>query len=345
MLVLLAGIKFTSAVMAAGLACAAPILLRAGGLRGPCWRKLILSSVSALGVAVFLAGVNPYVSNMLRHGHPFHPLMGKDRIDIIGKHADSAFLERDRFSKLFLSTFSRSHNRLPAFNAGPTIALKAPFSVSLGELETFYAKTDVRVGGFGPLFSGVVVVAFLTVALVLLRHGPAPLGGVLAIGLVIFSSAMILPEPWWARYVPQLWLLPVLAGMAPFVANCGGWPRRFGVLTLSLILLNAALVAGLAWFGVVKRELDLRAQMHGLSLAGAVRPVEISWPEGRSFESSGRVRLKSFGVNYVVAAASSCARPMPVVASNGLVCFGSQSPDPTRFASALAGFLGSHRRD
>jgi hypothetical protein len=68
---------------------------------------------------------------------------------------------------------------------------------------------DVRIGGFGPLFGGIVLL--MLAALIIGGRGPTWEGGVLI--FLLFICTVINPEMWWARYVPGLWLVPVLIAL------------------------------------------------------------------------------------------------------------------------------------
>src|SRR5512132_1725369 len=75
-----------------------------------------------------------------------------------------------------------------------------------------YGTPDARLGGWGPLFSGALVLS-LGVATLLFarsRRGRAALG--LVLGAVI-ASMLTNRECWWARLAPQLALVPVAVAL------------------------------------------------------------------------------------------------------------------------------------
>ncbi|MEL6317975.1 MAG: hypothetical protein AAFR16_10110, partial [Pseudomonadota bacterium] len=146
------GLKFSAAphlVAACAIACAAAwahggvALALATGLR-----------LMALGlIALLIFGWTPYVQNAVWWGHPFHPLMGENTLDILVDNTPE-FVERmGALQAFFFSLFAETYS---GFGGEP--ALKPPFTMSLAELRAA-GGPDVRIGGHGPLFSGAAVLA------------------------------------------------------------------------------------------------------------------------------------------------------------------------------------------
>lgn len=325
-LVLLVNIKFTGLVYAAVL-CAGFLfwLLRSVPVR-PAIRRLsaiFAAMVAAFLVGVFLVGYSPYVTNALAYGHPLHPVLGDHRIDdLISKEMPGGFHAMNRFEKLAVSLFSASAN----IKAPDTPALKWPFTFAATELTTFHYYPDTRVAGFGPLFSGALVLAglVLLLALVLRLRGVATLGAVV---LLVLVSVFVNSEAWWARFVPQLWMVPLLALLPLF------FPRLFtpGRVSRSLakllryagyglaatLLFNLLLVVPLYVAGqsVVSRE--LRGQLE--ALAHHPQPVEVYF----EFKSA-RVRFEEWDIPYTSHAhprALPCSEPAALIDGSAMVCF------------------------
>lgn len=172
------------------------------------WRskgKLLATTiVLSFIVAVFFVGSSSYVKNTLTNGHPFYPLAGEGKVDIITSNTPTGLRDLNRLEKLYVSIFSETNNE---FDTEP----KTKFPLSITKEEVAYAAgIDTRIGGFGPLF-GFIILMTLCLALVNYRkidkRDVWPFGIVMS---VIILSILINPETWWARYVPQLWLIPFL---------------------------------------------------------------------------------------------------------------------------------------
>jgi len=134
--------------------------------------------------------------------------------------------------------------------ASEPVTVKVPGAIYPSELKSL--AYDTRRGGFGPFFS----LAFFTAlasAVYLLRainktnHEIA--GQSLAIasmGIVLLGASIVFPESWWARYVPFVWLAPVLLVAAVLNAINRSEPA---VLARVLVGVSLASLAGSAFTG------------------------------------------------------------------------------------------------
>jgi hypothetical protein len=257
-------------------------------------------------VAAMLVGFHPYVTNWMSKGHPFYPLAGSGAVDILVGHVEADFLRRNRIEKLGLSLLSASEPRmakvLPAEEK--QFRLKWPFVVQPAELKAFYLYTDVRVGGFGPWMGGALLLLLTAAALAVIERRSVPPTQRFAVGLSagVLMSILIMPEAWWARYAPQLWLLAVLgAGLLATRV-----PRRAGSALATAALLafsvDVLLVAIPALANRIATELDYRAQTASLKvIAEAGIPAQIAIRE-----DSTRYRLQHEGVTVEEVREANC---------------------------------------
>ena len=215
--VLIIQLKFTGVVYAA-VFLAGFILLRAWKKRP--LRRQVYVAILALELGTLVFGMNPYVFNFFENGHPFYPLFGHGdfaRI-ILAPNTPPAFLSSSPAKNLAESMFSRSRDWPP----GNT--LKAPWQVDASEWAVF-EEPDVLVGGFGPLFPAALVLALILLGLSflgpLLPGSSLPGVGVFASRatgavaafaiLILVGSVLPVSGCWWARYAPQVWLVPLVA--------------------------------------------------------------------------------------------------------------------------------------
>jgi len=201
---ILANIKFTSLVYASILIFSLIVWLLIKRNSHIAVKVVIVGSLSLL-LGVGFIGYNPYVTNTFYHGHPFYPLAGANKIDIISTNIPKNFIGKNRLEKLFLSTFSESASTYPP----EASKLKLPLTIQSVKEREYFTNTDVRVAGFGPLFSGAIILT-LIVCLLSLRRDLIKTRMTVLIASLLMSSILINPEAWWARYVPQLWMLPLL---------------------------------------------------------------------------------------------------------------------------------------
>jgi len=161
-------------------------------------------------IGIVIIGYNPYITNTFNHGNPFYPVVGAG-IDIIGPNKPVSFQNIYPFEELLRSIFSH-----PSLNASATPEYQIPFIFSCRDLEPF-SGPDPITGGFGPVFSGAIILSLLNTFSIfrskkriykILKSPDASLE--LLTLLLILISVLINSESWWARYAPQLWLLPIL---------------------------------------------------------------------------------------------------------------------------------------
>ena len=252
-LVLAVNLKFSAVPMAVGL-CGL-ICLYALVLRG--WRAM-LAVAGALALAgtvgVVILGAHPYVTNTLRHGHPFYPLMGQGKVDIIANTQPLAFEGLSAPQRMLFSYFGATEVGLAGGER-----LKPPFAVYRSELLPI-GQYDARIAAFGPLYSGALVLGVMLAAAALAQRPlPAPVRRLVLGALGILALALVMPQAWWARYVPYAWWIPVLVALAATVSR----PRalRFGGMALfAVLLVNGLLVAGSSAVAIGRRNLHIRHQ-------------------------------------------------------------------------------------
>ena len=188
-------------------------------------------------IGLFLVGADPYLRNLVRHGNPVYPLRGAPDIVIDDEFRPPALGDHSDPMRLAMSLAGRTSYEGPDY--------KLPFSVSREEFQ-LAGDPEVFLAGFGPWFSGVLLLACAAVASAgLARPGWRSPAAILGLsGMAIAISAFIMPENWAVRYVPQLWLVPLLFAAAAFAAPAGPVSRALAALTLAAMIGNVALVGG-----------------------------------------------------------------------------------------------------
>lgn len=280
--------------------------------------------------AVFFVGYSSYIRNTLNYGSPFGGFR-LDRSNVYsvstsentGDNAEesSEYLERFKrqFSNWFLSVFSASQT-----SASPPPRLKWPFTMTVAEIHEFRTPGH-RIGGFGPLFSGVVV----TAAGVLLANIIAGLRKparsdrhvFVLMGIVLFSAA-ITSAPYYARYTPQQWLIPVLVALLAFIANRSRVLKVLSYLLIAVMLANISIVGGsyfvhqMAETRIMNEELQALAQYQ----SGGGPPIDV-YIKNRHIV---QVYLDEYGINYTVIydrGLLTCAEPTKISFTDGEVLY------------------------
>lgn len=178
--------------------------------------KLTLNFVGIVIVGIGIVGASTYVKNTIEHKNPVYPIIGKEKVDIITEMQPQSFSEKNRFVKIFESIFAKSEN--VTYYSGKNPDLKVPFSVNKEEIDNL-AIPDTRIGGYGIIFSGILIIAaiILIYALVaIFKSNKKVFECICIITCGVFVTTIFMAEAWWARYSPQLYLLPILSMLSLF---------------------------------------------------------------------------------------------------------------------------------
>jgi len=286
----------------------------------------MLSSVTAGFIfGIILFGYNPYVTNILNHGSPFYPFFGQEGVsskDMLTKNSNdnTAVSDRntiesgivqhpsrniintegelevnritpgnisERLKNIFIISFARTDQELMQ-NA----TLKLPLTVSKMELHYLKGPNLTYNGGFGPLFSGVIVIAFFLLLLSL----PLSVRRTVIVSVILFFlmvSVLITARAHLPRYTPQFWLVPV------FILPLGFYIKRrmlriLSNLLLLLLLCNVSLFFVYYYAGqyVATRGFDLKFK----ELKQSSEPLGIYfYPR---FRSAYKARFRDMGIRY-----------------------------------------------
>jgi hypothetical protein len=262
--------------------------------------SLVLSLSVALVAAVFVLGFDPYVKNTLEHGHPFFPVFGKEKIDVMQSNLPIALHGESYLSKLMAGIFA------------------SPKANTLGEVSFSwwphwrqfenYSVPDVRLAGFGPLFAMALVI--VVVALALLRRPLVHQRWLLACAAMLALSGLINPQAWWARYVPQLWLA-LVSVVACLIVDTHRLTRRLGAAVAAVMLLNSAGVATASTAAAIWKSRYWETSLM------ALRDASQSGPPLRIHlgnHLATPARLDHWGVRYtVVSDGAACLNARPLL--------------------------------
>jgi hypothetical protein len=249
-----------------------------------------------LGTVVF--GYNPYVTNTIHRQQPFYPVLGSRAFPSLTEQGREGIelyetpknlRGHSRFYRLAYATFGRPGNQ--PYRREPNAQLMWPFAARPADL-FYYKYHEARVAGFGPFFSGAILIAMGLWILLLFQRSKARWAATLAVITIVLSLSISL-HLWWPRYGPQLWLLPIVP--AAFVIWQARSRMALGVSwgLLSLLLVNAGIVAAVRMSWETDATFTLRHQLADLSQPG--RHVEITLGH---FQIPVGERLKTWGINF-----------------------------------------------
>ena len=203
------------------------------------FKRITIMFVIIFSISIFLVGSNSYIKNTIDHKNPLYPLMGKDKVDIITMMQPKNFKNKNNIEKFFISVFSKTEN----VTYKDKTTLKLPIKIYRSELRQFQTP-DVRIGGFGPLFALIFIfeiIISIYILIIMYKKEKQNVKYILLPILSILISMILIGESWWARYVPQFYL--VTLGVLVLIIYLRKYNNKkifkiIGICYLLLILLN-----------------------------------------------------------------------------------------------------------
>jgi hypothetical protein len=227
------------------------------------------------------------VTNIVRHGNPFYPIAGTDAVDVVAHFTPESFKSMNSLQTLFISNLSVSDEN-SATRVGTT--LKIPFTFSADELSRF-SEPDVAISGFGPLFGGTLILGVIIFILSFRMNLARSFFGLGVVSIVLLS-AFINSAAWWARYVPQLWVVPILIALLGLSYERKRMIHVFSYLILAALFLNIVLIGQTYVIAQWSANQTLKSELK--TFAALNKPMLVNF----DYTWSNRTRLDSWGIQY-----------------------------------------------
>jgi hypothetical protein len=171
-------------------------------------RKILLAGTISFLIGFVFIGFHPYITSLIKFNYPFHGL--EDTRNVNQGLKPEYLQDKNRFVESFASYGARSYDSSIDGRSSLKTILKVPFSLSKPELQGA-ANAELKMAGFGPFFGGAVCICLLLLVLISARNFKNRSFQIYAyITGFLLLTVFIMPDPWWARFVPQLWLFPIL---------------------------------------------------------------------------------------------------------------------------------------
>jgi hypothetical protein len=275
------------------------------------WKYLIIYSAAfIIGVVIF--GWNPYVTNTINRGNPFYPMlgsssypslsaMGQDPIELY--ETPPNMRGKNRFIRFNYAIFGRPGAN-PAY-PGPDAQLMLPFDIGWKDFSIYYFH-DVRISGFGPLFSGTLIMSLVLLFVILFCKGTQHLLIILFCATIIFSL-LISTHTWWARYGPQLWLLPIVPITAGFFITNNRFIHWSARILAMVLLTNALLIAAVHFSWETDATQTTNRQLAMLRQSGNIA-INFQY-----FREPFSERLNKAGVKFYTVRRLPCEKPLELM--------------------------------
>ena len=207
--------------------------------------------------AVIVIGYKPYVTNITDHGEFIHPPSD----EIMGYNVPRNIIPLSIPEKFIYGLLAKTgESRWPVPLNAP-VTLKIPGAFNMDEFRVL--RYDTRRGGFGPFIALAFFAAIgaFAVARFSARNKTDydwhPAGDGLAVmALTLLVSSALFPEPWWARYIPLLWLGIILLAISSLMLSGKGTGKLIsrGLLTVTIVALTGCIAAGMV--GALRQNLN-----------------------------------------------------------------------------------------
>jgi hypothetical protein len=247
--------------------------------------KVALSMLTTGIIAVAFLGVNPYIFNTLNFGHPFYPLAGRNSINFMSENTPEEYKQLNKIEKIAAASFLLDTDK-------GDVLPRIPFQLDYWDFKLL-KYTDIRVEGFGPFFMEITAIALMVSLIILFDKNISTrkkLNFVLA-SVIILISVYVIPESWWARYVPQLYLLTII----PVVIIFSSVKSRqfFAQLLLFFLLLNSVYIGSIYLKGSITHTKLINDKLHEI----VQEATDIYVYKNIGFHNNTR-RLKENNINY-----------------------------------------------
>jgi hypothetical protein len=278
-------------------------------------RRMAAAAAATAVVGGGILGYAPYVQNLRDHADPFYPATPTYRI-LNMSQTPANLQERDRITRFFVSSFSRSE----AVRSPQQTRLKFPLWVGAEERRGLYGA-DLEAGGFGPLYGASLLLALVGVVTLCARRATRQIAGVvLLIGGTLLASMFVHGQTWWARFVPQAWLLPMLVAIPALSLPRRSFQWCLGVGLVGLTVANLLIVGANVGWRQLKYARENQRSL--LQLAAAPGQVNVYLSSFRSL----RQRLREADINFRIVEAPPESGQRHPIPTPGNLAFWFESP-------------------
>lgn len=172
--------------------------------------------IIVLIVTIAIVGASSYLMNLVKHRSLFYPLSGVDHVEnMVNREIPESLSSKSHLEQFLTSIFSKGKNVSAAYypDQHDEPELKIPFTLTKEELRN-YTIPDLRMGGFGPLYSGIFIISsIITVSAITDFIRNKKINKLIPYCIIVLISIVLvlgLDGAYWARYVPYVYFISIM---------------------------------------------------------------------------------------------------------------------------------------
>ncbi|MEM1312369.1 MAG: hypothetical protein AAGF07_02810 [Patescibacteria group bacterium] len=287
-----------------------------------------LMTIFLLGFLIF--GYNPYITNNRYNKSPLFPIFGEPSYNFDKDNVPGNYLGKNNVEMLIRAGFVKT----APMGRRNEAELKVPFTTDDKELKNL-TVSNVKKGGFGIYWSGVLVVTLASLVLLVsyyliknrklkdedasnfLKIKPEAFTFLIYCYAIctILASAVIVSASVYARYVPQLWLVPTLVVLY-FLTLKNHITKILAVIITGIMLYNAYMFFEVGTRTAVEASDNVEATLEEFSEKYTEQdPLVIHFRNA----TSTRQRLRQFNIPYEENKNLECSKKINAIPNNDSV--------------------------
>jgi len=192
-------------------------------------------------------------------------------------------------TRFFYAQFGRPGNA--PYNNEQNAVLMYPFTSKMSEWSAYHYH-ETRVSGFGPLFSGILILSVI-LFIWLLFDIKISRWILIFSWLAIISTLFISKHFWWPRFAPHIWFIPILPICISLWNSVSKVRAIFTWLLVMLVVLNGLIVAFVHMDWETRSSIHLFKQLSELKQKNRTIEINYGW-----FEKSMQEKLLTWGIKY-----------------------------------------------
>ena len=204
------------------------------------FKQMFLTGFFGL-VFALLIGINPFITNIIRGHNIFYPILGSERIEVMGDNVPEAIRNKTNLEKIIIVNNSRTSNSVEFLET----KYQNPLNI---DVESYMnISFDTRVGSFGNMFITIMylsIISFVVFFKYILKKNEdikKIKNSIFLAILYIIITALLFSESWWGRYYPILYIIPALLAFYYILTN-NKYMKYCGIIIIILMTVNISLI-------------------------------------------------------------------------------------------------------